>query len=30
MELGLLPDEEPEYDENIETNNKCPQCGYEW
>ena len=22
--------EQPEYDENIETKNKCPKCGYEW
>ena len=21
---------EKEYDENLETENKCPQCGYEW
>ena len=24
------PDEQKEYDENIETTNKCPKCGYEW
>jgi ParB-like chromosome segregation protein Spo0J len=24
------PDEQKEYDENIETANKCPKCGYEW
>ena len=23
-------DEQKEYDENIETTNKCPECGYEW
>ena len=22
--------EQKEYDENIETENKCPKCGYEW
>ena len=25
-----VPDEFKEYDENIETTNKCPRCGYEW
>jgi len=29
-----LPEHEepyqPEYDENIETENECPECGYEW
>ena len=24
------PDEQKEFDENIETTNKCPKCGYEW
>lgn len=24
------PDEFKEYDEGIETKNKCPRCGYEW
>ena len=24
------PPDEPEYDENIETKNRCPKCGYEW
>ena len=24
------PDEQKEYDENIEVKNKCPKCGYEW
>lgn len=26
----FVPESEPEYDENIETKNKCPKCGYEW
>ncbi|MFA5558606.1 MAG: ParB N-terminal domain-containing protein [Methanofastidiosum sp.] len=25
-----IPETEPEFDENIETKNKCPKCGYEW
>lgn len=25
-----LMDEFPEYDETIETEHKCPKCGYEW
>ena len=25
-----VPGSEPEYDENIQTKNKCPKCGYEW
>lgn len=25
-----VPDEFKEYDEDIETTNKCPRCGYEW
>jgi len=25
-----VPESEPEYDENIETKNKCPKCGHEW
>lgn len=24
------PEEFPEYDEEMETRNKCPRCGYEW
>lgn len=24
------PEDFKEYDENIETENKCPKCGYEW
>jgi len=24
------PEEQKEFDENIETLNKCPNCGYEW
>ena len=24
------PDEFPEYDESIETEHRCPKCGYEW
>lgn len=24
------PDEFPDFDDDIETNRKCPQCGYEW
>ena len=39
IEIGELfqdtPDEEPpeefpEYDENMETENECPKCGYKW
>ena len=26
----LPPDDFKEYDENIETQHKCPKCGYEW
>jgi ParB-like chromosome segregation protein Spo0J len=25
-----VPEKNKEYDENIEMQNKCPQCGYEW
>lgn len=28
--LQDVPEEFKEYDENIETKNKCPKCGYEW
>ena len=30
MNQFYMPKEEPEFDENIETKNKCPKCGYEW
>jgi hypothetical protein len=25
-----VPEKNKEYDESIEMQNKCPQCGYEW
>jgi ParB-like chromosome segregation protein Spo0J len=30
MGLENSPEDFPEVDEDIETNNKCPKCGYEW
>lgn len=28
--ISETPEEFKEFDENIETKNKCPKCGYEW
>jgi ParB-like chromosome segregation protein Spo0J len=30
VEGPIYPPDGKEYDENIETKNKCPKCGYEW
>ena len=30
MSMDLQPYSEKEFDESIETNNKCPKCGYIW
>ena len=30
LEILLSPNKMKEYDENVETKNKCPKCNYEW
>ena len=30
LEAATPPEEFPEYDENIETEYRCPKCGYSW